>query len=147
MVRYFSETVPEDWMEAFLEDSAHPIFELEVLPVLCSLFAWEPLVKNSQCVFYLDNEAARGALVNAATTTKWGKAMISQFVLKEMDAQIRVWFTRVPTSSNIADRPSRLDSTELDALGVHRSSVDWSELQTKLERLGSGKRGFKKRDP
>ena len=85
--------------------------------------------------------------MNAATTTKWGKAMISQFVLKEMDAQIRVWFTRVPTSSNIADRPSRLDSTELDALGVHRSSVDWSKLQTKLERLGSGKRGFKKRDP
>ena len=72
-----------------------PIFELEVLSVLCSLLAWEPLVKNSQCVFYLDNEAARGALVNAATTTEWGKAMISQFVLKEMDAQISVWFTRV----------------------------------------------------
>ena len=84
--------------------------------------------------------------MNASTSTEWGKSMINQFVLKEMDAQIRVWFTRVPTSSNIADRPSRMDSTELDALGVARSSVDWAELQAKLERLESGKRGFSQRD-
>ena len=146
VVKYFSETVPQVWMDAFLEGSTHPIFELEVLPVLCSLLVWEPLFKNSQCVFYLDNEAARGALVKASTSTEWGKSMIHQFVLTEMDAQIRVWFTRVPTSSNIADRPSRMDSTELDALGVTRSSVDWAELQSRLERLESGKRGFSQRD-
>ena len=121
----------------FWKAQPHPIFELEVLPVLCSLLVWEPLLQNSQCVFYLDNEAARGALVNASTSTKWGKSMVNQFVLKEMDAQIRVWFTRVPTASNIADRPSRMDSTELDALGVARSSVDWAKLQAKLERLES----------
>ena len=113
VIRFFSEVVPENWMDYFSKDSEHPIFELEVLPVWCALHTWEPFVRNSHCVFYLDNEAARGALVTAATTTECGKAMIGEFVVEEMGSQVRVWFARVPTSSNIADKPSRLDITEL----------------------------------
>ena len=46
VVKYFSETVPRVWMDAFLEDSAHPIFELEVLPVLCSLLVWSLFLRT-----------------------------------------------------------------------------------------------------
>ena len=58
-------------------------------------------------------QSLRGALVNAATTTECGKAMISEFVVKEINCQVIVWFARIPTSSNIAYKPSRLDITEL----------------------------------
>jgi hypothetical protein len=37
-----------------------------------------------------------------------------------MQSQLKVWFARVPTSSNVADKPSRLDVAELTAEGVNR---------------------------
>jgi hypothetical protein len=38
---FFSEKVPDDWMGLFLQESNHPIFELELLPVLVALCVWE----------------------------------------------------------------------------------------------------------
>ena len=43
-----------------------PIFELELLPVWVSLVEWEGHLGNSQLVFYLHNEAAKGALIRGA---------------------------------------------------------------------------------
>ena len=142
-VRYFSEQVPEYWMEFFMSESKHPIFELELLPVWCSLCVWETFVQHSQTVFYLDNEAAKSALINGATTTSSGQKIIQEFVTREMRCQLKVWFTRVPTASNVSDRPSRLDTSEMDALGVVRSVISWSDLWSKLNRLGSEEWGFK----
>ena len=100
-------------------------------------------MQHSQCIFYIDNEAAKGALINGATSTPFGKQMIQEFVAREMHLQVKVWFSRVPTASNIADKPSRLDTDELDALGVFRDPVDWRILWSKLERMGSEDWGFK----
>jgi hypothetical protein len=141
--RYFSERVPQQWMEWFLTTTKHPIFELELLPVWVALCTWEQLVQNSQCIFYIDNEAAKGPLINGATSTPCGKQLIQEFVIREMHLQVKVWFSRVPTASNIADKPSRLDTDELDALGVFRDPVDWQFLWSKLESMGTEDWGFK----
>ena len=142
VVRYFSELVPQKFMEFFLLDSAHPIFELELLPVLCALHAWKDLIGHCQCVFYLDNEAAKGALVRATTCRVPGRAILQSFIEEEMACQVKVWFSRVPTSSNISDAPSRLDTGEMDALGVTRSVVSWCTLWELLEHAGSRHWGF-----
>ena len=113
-VDFISELVPREWMLFFLEGSRHPIFELELLPVWISLVEWEGHLENSQCVFYLDNEAARGSLVNGSSSQPQGACLVKAFVLTEMNCQVKVWFARVPTSSNIADGPSRLDVTEME---------------------------------
>ena len=97
---------------------------------------------HCQCVFYLDNEAAKGALIHAATSTVAGKAILQMFVQEEMDLQIKVWFSRVPTSSNISDDTSRLKTEEMDALGVAKSCVDWTNLWDKLGNVGSRQWGF-----
>ena len=47
--KYFSERVPESLMRKFLDESTHPIFELELLPVWCAMFLWGPLMQHSQC--------------------------------------------------------------------------------------------------
>ena len=131
-------------MEWFLNAGAkHPIFELELLPVWVAICTWERLVQNSQCIFYIDNEAAKGALINGATSTPCGKRIIQEFVIREMQLQVKVWFSRVPTASNIADKPSRLDTDELDALGVFRDPVDWHFLWSKLESMVTEDWGFK----
>ena len=97
---------------------------------------------HCQCVFYLDNEAAKGALIHAATSTGAGKTILQMFVQEEMDLQIKVWFSRVPTSSNISDDPSRLKTQEMDALGVTKSCVDWNNLWNSLGDVGSRQWGF-----
>ena len=72
-------------------------------------------------MFYLDNEAARGALISGATPSESGGWLIRTFTVHEMHGQLKVWFARVPTSSNVADKPSRLDVTELTAEGRRQS--------------------------
>ena len=143
LCRYFSEKVPSQFMQKLLEDSVHPIFELELLPIWCAMKEWGPLMRHSQCVFYLDNEAARGALTNGATSTEYGKRMVQSFVLDEMSHQIKTWYARVPTSSNLADKPSRLETADLDALGVFRVAIEWPAVETLLAETGSDEWGFK----
>ena len=134
--RLFSEQVPELVMEGFLKSSNHPIFELELLPIWCALCLWENWVSNSQYVFYIDNEGAKAAMINAATSTENGQRIIEDFVANEMRCQAKVWF-RVPTHSNLSDKPSRLETTVLDALGIPKDSVDWRMVQSKLFGAGS----------
>ena len=143
LCRYFSEKVPRDLMQKLLIESEHPIFELELLPVLCAMKEWGQLMRHSQCVYYLDNEAARGALTNGATSTSCGRKMVQAFVSDEMSHQVKTWYARVPTSSNLADKPSRLETEDLDALGVTRVAIDWRTVTTLLESTGSDEWGFK----
>ena len=92
LFQYFSEKVPQGLMEKLLSKSSHPIFELELLPVGCAMALWGHYMKHSQCVVYLDNEAAKGALSNAATNTEHGQRIIQRFVREEMQYQIKIWF-------------------------------------------------------
>ena len=98
LVQYFAEKVPTRLMDKLLSHSSHPIFELELLPVGCAMSLWGPQMRHSQCVVYLDNEAAKGALSHAATNTEHGQKIIERFVKEEMLYQIKMWFARVPTN-------------------------------------------------
>ena len=112
-----------------------------------SLVEWEGHLSNTQCVFYLDNEAAKGALVRGASEAGLGAVLISAFVVGELNCQIKVWFSRVLTSSNPADGPSRMDFEDLLTRGICRRKIDWQHLLTKLRKGGSETFGVSKRDP
>lgn len=122
---FFSEKVPDDWMGLFLQESNHPVFELELLPVLVALCVWEEEFKHS--------EAARVAFIHGSTPSLTGSWFAKNFISKEMQRQLKVWFARVPTSTTVADRPSRLDVSELTAKGVSRVTVNgrpfWSNFR------------------
>ena len=140
-VSYFSELVPKDWMSIFMEMSNHPVFELELLPLTVALHAWEDSLRYCQCVFFLDNEAARGSLIAGSTPSENGAWLVRTFTVREMGCQLKVWFARVPTSSNVADRPSRLDVAELDAEGVRRVTVNWVKLLEQIQKYRSDEWG------
>ena len=142
-VEFISEKVPLEWMQVFLEGSSHPIFELELLPVWISLVEWEGHLENSQCVFYLDNEAARGSLINGSSSQTQGAQLVRAFVWTEMKIQVKVWFARVPTSSNIADDPSRMQVKELESRNIRRRNIHWKTLLAKMRKEGSITWGFK----
>lgn len=128
----FSDKVPCCVMEKLKEVSSHPIFELEILPILCSVILWQKGIASKQCVFYLDNEAAQGALIKGSTETMYASKMISLFTELEMDLQIKSWIARVPTSSNPADKPSRGDLSEMIERHISADSIPWEEVWMKV---------------
>ena len=145
-VSFFSEQVPKQWMDIFLAESKHPVFELELLPVTVALHVWEKELQYCQGVFYLDNEAAKGALIAGATPSGNGSWLVRSFTVREMQCQLKVWFARVPTSSNVADKPSRLDVSELTAEGVSRVTIEWEQLLELIRKFRSVDWGEGERD-
>ena len=64
--------VPKQWMDCFMNESRHPVFELESLPIVIALYVWENFPRNGQSMFYIDNEAAREVLIDSATPSESG---------------------------------------------------------------------------
>ena len=132
----FVHHIPEAVPDFFMEKCAYPknpIYELEVLPQLVSLLCWSELISQSQCVFYGDNDAARASMIAGRAATVVSSHLVESFVSKEMELQIKPWFARVPTASNIADDPSRLSDETVVALGSVKSVVTWSEVESALD--------------
>ena len=112
LVEYFGEGLPDELLQIFLADSKHPIYELEILPALAAIECWADRLAGSSVVHYLDNNAARAAFVKGHAATRCGKMMLRAYVKTEYDLGIIPWFSRVPSDSNVSDRPSRLDFTD-----------------------------------
>lgn len=130
---FFSGMVPRDIMETLLQFSTHPIFELELLPVLISICIWKRFISYKHCVIYLDNEAAQGALIKASSDSPLGASIVGAFTDLEMDTQLKVWIARVPTSSNIADGPSRMECDDLIARNLHQTEIPWKDVWMLVE--------------
>ena len=127
---FFSEPVPEKILNRLRETSRHPIFEVELLAVWVALHLWQRKVEDSFSCFYIDNEAAKGALVAGRTQGTHALGILDSFLQMEDSAKVLPWFGRVPTHSNPADRPSRFEHEHLSARGIERAprveSWPWS---------------------
>ena len=135
LVEYFSSKVPTVFMLKLCETSANPIYELELLPVLVSYLCWRKHLANSPTVFYSDNDAARAGLTKALGATQQAEAIVHHVTsITSIESEIcnKPWYGRVPTASNIADDPSRLDCSYLDNLGCQRCEVDWASSQMQV---------------
>ena len=57
---------------------------------------------------------------------------MNAFTDKEMQLQVKSWFARVPSLSNLADSPSRLEDKLLLDLGAVKGPVDWQAVANVL---------------
>ena len=76
-VAAFSERVPQLILERLLSCSQNPIYELELLPILLTFRKWESLLTSCQIVCYLDNDAARHALVKSCAGTQEAEDIVA----------------------------------------------------------------------
>ena len=106
---FFGMALPDPLMKQFLEFSLHPIYELELLPVLVAIRTWAKILLHTHVVFYLDNTAAHSALVRADGGTSLAASIVKEFVSYEKKLRLLPWFGRVPSISNPADAASRLE--------------------------------------
>ena len=110
--------MPSDVTQDLLSASANRIFELELAPLYLSLHLWSARMRGGQLVCYLDNDGARRSVIRSYAESRFALNVIEQSLRLETDCQLKVWFGRVPTSSNIAAGPSRLDFNHLLKLGA-----------------------------
>ena len=81
--------------------SRHQVIELELLTVMVALLVW-----YCQRVFYLDNQAARGAVIHGPTPRYNGGWLVRTFTVRVMQNQLKMWFVRFPTISNVTSKSS-----------------------------------------
>ena len=57
LVSSFGDFLPDNLEEIFYQESKHPIYEVELLPVLVAAMLWGDTMSQCQAVFFLDNDA------------------------------------------------------------------------------------------
>ena len=92
-IAMFGDTLPAEFERVFYQNSAHPIYEVELLPLLISIFLWGSWVDKAQFVCYLDNDAARSGLIKGSGATKLADAIIQLFCESEATLQLKSWFS------------------------------------------------------
>jgi ribonuclease HI len=126
ILEHFSSEVPSCYMSALLKNSENPIYELELLPVYIALHLWSHKLISSHVVMYLDNDAARAALCKGYGATSAAQSIVQKVMEQECRCELKTWFARVPTHSNIADGPSHLQCKEIELMGSKKLEVDWN---------------------
>ena len=126
VLEHFSSRVPSSYMDSLLEASDNPIYELELLPVHIALSLWSHRLQSSHVVMYLDNDAARAAMCKGYGATVAAQRIVQKVMETECSCELKTWFARVPTHSNIADGPSRLQCHEIELMGSKELKVDWN---------------------
>ena len=82
---FFGEWVHKQVVDQLLIFSDHPIYELEILPVLLAATVWGHYIANSLVVVFLDNEAARSAYIQGTAATDAGRTFLKQFTAIEAE--------------------------------------------------------------
>ena len=123
--QFFSEVL-DDCMLKDLNVSKRStiIFELEMLAILCGFHVWQNVLKNQHLVVFTDNNGARDCIISCTTQSLNAVPILKCLLEKEYKLGAHVWYSRVPTDSNIADAPSRAVISQLTEMGVLKVDVD-----------------------
>ena len=101
--------------------------QAEIAPVLLAKAVWRSELRGQALLTFVDNDSARHALVSGYSPVTTSCELISASALLDAELRVAQWVARVPTSSNIADAPSRLEVGELLRIGAVQRALP-SEL-------------------
>ena len=143
----FGVAIPEEFMAVMRAECGYKqlIAQAEILPVLAAKIRWKSLLtmsRHRRVIFFLDNDAARYGLIKGYSPTRTSAWLLSEAWRLDEGSGVTAWFDRVPTKSNCADGPSRLDFSRLWALGDGGTSVVspppfWDELFRRRVSVGA----------
>jgi hypothetical protein len=100
--------VPEILVQSWRKDgSSNTISQAELFPVVLSKHYFKHRLFGRRVINFIDNEPAKFGLIRADSPCVSSNSLIKSFHDCESLFPSVTWFTRVPSSSNIADDPSR----------------------------------------
>ena len=99
-------------------------------------FTWETLLHVVALISFVDNDAPRHSVISGYSPSLASSTLISETACWDAKLGVFAWTARVPSASNIADGPSRLDcspvramgAAEAQMLGATGSPIDWQML-------------------
>jgi len=107
-VEYFSGTVAAARVQAWhAAGTQHPVFQAELLPVVVAATTWRRALRGREVLVFVDNEAARYALVKGYSPVRSAAQLLGEAWLQLARSGAAAWFARVPSEGNPADAPSR----------------------------------------
>ena len=109
--------VPQATVDALITKKKH-ITQIEAIADVIALDTWAPLLARAPVIVFCDNDAASAALINGYSRKDDLCRIAGDFWLRAATLEAAVWIDRVESGSNIADGPSRNDSSVLDTLGA-----------------------------
>ena len=124
---FFSFCLDQSGREALGEKHKKTIiFELEFLALVVALVHWKSWLANRPCVAYLDNNSTRDVAISGRGRNPVAKALASVLLALEDAGEVRCWYARVPSPSNVADLPSREQCDTMSVMGQTRRADDAS---------------------
>ena len=85
------------------------IFQAELFPIWVAKVTWRKLIEGRQVLWFIDNEAARSAMVRAYSPVIESMQLVRNSSWEDVNAQTTNWYARVPSKANFSDAASRLD--------------------------------------
>ena len=105
----FSSPIPSSLKRQLGENTKRVIiFEAELTAILCGLMLWAAQLSHAPVVVYVDNNSARDVAISGAARSKTANDLLEVLLGIEMQAGVTAWYQRVPSPSNVADKPSKL---------------------------------------
>ena len=89
------------------------IFECETLAAVIAFILWSKVFEAKRSILYVDNEGSKFALIKGFADNEVVDKLAYLFATVETGIHSFLWIARVASYSNIADKPSRGDTTEL----------------------------------
>ena len=97
---------------------------------------WKDLLFRCNVVLRTDSDAVRDCFITCHTTSENALLILDACLKIENQNECNSWITRVPTESNIADDPSRLDIQQLIECGCVRDRVDCVTIWQSIVQTG-----------
>ena len=92
--------------------------QAEILPVVLAQELWGRRFRDRRVLIFIDNDAARHALIRGGSPSGPSALMVDAFWTAEAELGAFSWIERVPSASIPADAPSRLQFGEMLGLGA-----------------------------
>ena len=112
----FGSHVDESVLRGWLQELVHPVGLTELYGIVVALKQWQQLLKGRRVIIFCDNWTAIDVYIKGTSSLKLWRQMLLEIETLDSEADNLVWMARVPSSSNVADPPSRGRWDEIDFL-------------------------------
>ena len=89
------------------QDQTQVIGQAELFPLLVARLTWHKILAGRRCIFFVDNESARIAMIRAYSPMLCSLKIVMSCLKWDYENETLGWYARVPTASNPGDAPSR----------------------------------------
>lgn len=115
MVKAFGALVPDEVLSGWKSaGKVHLIGQVELYGVMVARDLWKAILRGRRVFMFVDNWGVLDSLIPGRSKERTWREMLVKMERIDAEYPPYIWYARVPSSSNVADPPSR---GSLDGLG------------------------------